>query len=75
MAPRNSLRTKTWSFEKTTFPLKFGQNGCGAKVRSLSQWRYEPRTKAIWKVESTKDIVHSFFDFPSMSTILYNIAL
>ena len=25
MALRNLMRTKTWSFEKTTFPVKFGE--------------------------------------------------
>ena len=63
MAPRNSMRTKTWWFEKTTFPIKFGQNGRGAKARSRSQRQYEPRTKAISKVESTRDILHSLFEF------------
>ena len=31
MPPRNSMRTKKWSFEQTTFLLKFGRNGRGAK--------------------------------------------
>ena len=64
MAPRNSMRTKTWSLEKTTFALKkYGLNGRGAKARSRSQGPYEPRTKAIRKVESTKDMVYGLFDF------------
>ena len=63
MALCNSMCTKTWSFEKTTFPLNLGQNGRGAKAHSRSQWRDEPRTKAMWKVESRKDIVHGLFDF------------
>ena len=73
MAPRNSMRFKTWSFERTTFPLKFGQNGRGAKARSRSQGPYEPRIKAICKVESRKDIVYGLFDFskPIYYFVLY----
>ena len=58
--------TKTWSFEKTTFPLTFGQYGRGAKARSQSQRRYEPGIKGIWKVENTKGIVYSFFDISKL---------
>ena len=62
MAPRNSMRTKTWSLERTTFPLTFGQNGRGAQAYSQSQWRSEPRTKAKKKVESRNNIVYSLFE-------------
>ena len=34
MAPRNSMRTKTWSAKKTTFCLNLGQNGRGAKKKN-----------------------------------------
>ena len=37
MAPRNSMRTTTWSFVKTTFPVKIGQNGRGTKACFQSQ--------------------------------------
>ena len=60
------MRTETWSFKKTPFPPKFCQNGRGAKRRSESQWRYEPQINAIWKVESTKNILHSLFDFSKL---------
>ena len=63
MALRNSMRTKTWLFERTTFPLKFGQNGRGAKARSRSWQQHEPPEKAILEVESRKDIVYTSFDF------------
>ena len=66
MAPHNAMRTKTWSFEKTTFPLKFGQNGRGAKARSQSQRQNEPQNKAIRKVGTRKFFLHSFFDFPKL---------
>ena len=33
---------------------------------SLSQGRYEPRAKAIWRVVSTKDIVHTLFGFSNL---------
>ena len=75
MAPRNSMRTKMWSFEKTTFPLKFGQNSRGGKPRSGSQRRYEPDTKTIWKAESMEDIVPSLFDFSNIILIGLNEAL
>ena len=57
IAPRNSMRTKTWHLEKTTFPLRLGQNGRGAKARSRSQGPYGPWTKAIWNVEIKEDIL------------------
>ena len=63
MAPRNSMRTKIWFLEKTTFALKLGQNGRGAKARSRSEGPYGPSIKAIWKVESKQDIVYGLFDF------------
>ena len=47
MAPRNSMRSKIWSSEETTFPPKFGQNGHGAKACSRGQWRCEPQINAI----------------------------
>ena len=75
MAPHKPMRAKTWSLERTTFPLKIGKNGQGAKSRSQMQGPYEPRTKAIWKVESTKDIVYGLLDFSSLSTLLYTIVL
>ena len=59
MAQRKSMRTKTWSLEMTTFPLKLCQNGRGAKASSGSQGPYEPRIKTIWKVESLKNMVYS----------------
>ena len=58
MALSNSMGTKTWLFEKTAFTLRFGQNGRGAKALSQTPWRYEPSTKAIWRVESMEDIVY-----------------
>ena len=62
MAPRNSMRTKTWSFGKT----KFGQNGLGAKPRSRSQPRGGPQTQELWIVGAAKDIVHGLFHFPKL---------
>ena len=66
MAPCKSMRTKTWLFEKTTFPLKFGQNGRGAKARSLSQRRIQPGIKTICNAETWKKIVRSLFDFSKL---------
>ena len=66
MAPRNSMRTKTWSFEKTTFSLKSCQNGRAAKAPSQNQQRIEPQIKAIWNVETTKQMVQSLFDFSKL---------
>ena len=66
MAPRNSIRTKTWSFEKTGFPLQFGKNGPVPKACSQSQRRYKPQTKAIWNVDNMNDIVYSLFDFSKL---------
>ena len=63
MPPRNSMRTKTWSFERMTLTPKFGQNGGGAKGRARRQAPDEPQTKTIWKLESTKGIVYGFFYF------------
>ena len=68
MAPRKLMRTKTWSFEKTTFPLRFCPNGCGAKARSRIEGRIEPRTNTIWNIETKNDVVHSLLDF---STLVY----
>ena len=64
MAPRNSMRTKTlfskegkfWSKIRPKWP-----NPRGVYNRSL--WGVEPRTKAICKVETTKDIVDGLIDF------------
>ena len=61
MAQRYSMRAKTWLLERTTFRLKFGQNGRGAKARSQGQKPYDPQTKAIWSVESTKDMLYGLF--------------
>ena len=44
-----------------------------ARIRDL--WGVEPRTKAICKVETTKDIVDGLVDFTTLSSILYNFAL
>ena len=63
MAPRNSMLTKTWSFERTSFPLKFGQNSRGAKACSQSQRPDEPQIKAELEVENRKDIVYGLSDF------------
>ena len=75
MAPQYSMRTKTWSYGRTNFPLKSGQNGRGTKARSQSQGPHEPPNKAIWNVESRRSNVYGLFVFPCLSTILYNIAL
>ena len=63
MAPRSSMSTKTKLLEKTTFPLKFGQNGGRAKARSQSQRRFGHHSKAISKVEIPNNIVHGLYDF------------
>ena len=73
MAARNAMRTKTWSFEGTMFPQKFGQSGRGAKARSRRKCRYEPQTKTIWNVESMKDIVHGLLDFYHVHLLFYVI--
>ena len=65
-APGNLMRTKTLLFEKTTFPLKFCKNGRGAKAHCQGQRRYEPGTKGLWNVETTKGIVYSFLDFSKL---------
>ena len=71
MAPCNSMRTKTWSFEKTIFPLRFGPNGRGVKAHSRSQRLYEPQTKTIWREDGMRNIVHTLFHFSQ--TIYYLI--
>ena len=70
MAQRNSMRTKTWLFEKTPFPLKFGQNDCGAKACSRPQRQFEPRINVIWNVEITDNILLSLCDF---SALIYHV--
>ena len=62
MAPRNSMRTKTWPFKKTTFPLNFCQNGRGAKAGSQNPGTYGPRNMTKQSLESKKNIVYSMFD-------------
>ena len=56
------MRTKTWSFERTIFPRRFGQNGRGAKGRSQSQRQFEPGAKAMLKVETMRQIVHGLLE-------------
>ena len=75
MAPCNSIHTKTWAFEYTTFALKCGQNGLDAKAHSQSQRRIQPRTKAIQDVGTTNEILHSLCDVSKVVYYLYNIAL
>ena len=66
MAPRNSMRTKTWSFVKTIFPRKFGHIGRGTKARSRRQRGFQPGIKAICEVRTTENNVHSLFDFSKL---------
>ena len=70
MDPHYSMRTKTWSSGRTTFPLKSVKNGRGAKACSQIQGPYEPPNKATWNVESRKGIVYGLPEFPSICTIL-----
>ena len=42
---------------------KLGQNGQTPESRTRSLWGFEPRTKAICKVETTEDIVDGLVDF------------
>ena len=69
MALRNSMRTKTWLLEKTTFPLKRGRNSCGAKAGFCSQRQIEPQSKAILHVEATNNIINSV---SGLSTLVYH---
>ena len=63
MAPRNSMRTKTLFSKRASFGRKLGQNGQTPEAHIRSLWGVEPRTKAICKVETTKDIVDGLVDF------------
>ena len=42
---------------------KLGQNGQTPEARTRSLWGFQPRTKAICKVETTKTIVDGLIDF------------
>ena len=63
MAPHKSMRTKTWSLERTTFPVKFGQNGRCARAHSPPKGHVSLEPRQIWSVESTKGIVYGLLDF------------
>ena len=49
--------------KRASFGRKLGQNGQTPEARARGLWGVEPRTKAICKVETTKDIVDGLVDF------------
>ena len=49
--------------KRASFGRKLGQNGQTPEACTQSLWGVEPRTKAICKVETTKDIVDGLVDF------------
>ena len=57
---------KLYLRKRASFGRKLGQNGQTPEARTRSQLGVEPRTKAICKVETTKDIVDSLVDFHNL---------
>ena len=57
---------KLYFRKRASFGRKLGQKGQTPEARTRSLWGVEPRTKAICKVETTKDIVDGIVD-------LYNL--
>ena len=66
MAPRNSMCTKTLFSKKGKFWSKIRPKWPNPEARTRSLWGVEPRTKAMCKVVTTKDIVDGLVD-------LYNL--
>ena len=54
---------KIYFQKRASFGRKLGQNGQTPEARTRSLWGVEPQTKAICKVETTKDIVDGLVDF------------
>ena len=54
---------KLYFQKRASFGRKLGQNGQTPEARTPSLWGVEPGTKAICKVETTKDIVDGLVDF------------
>ena len=52
--------------KRASFGRKLGQNGQTPEARTRSLCGVEPRTKAICKVETTKDIVDGLVDFHNL---------
>ena len=57
---------KLYFRKRASFGRKLGQKGQIPEARTRSLWGVEPQTKAICKVETTKDIVDGIVD-------LYNL--
>ena len=54
---------KLYFQKRASFGRKLGQNGEILESRTRSLWGFEPQTKTICKVETTKDIVDGLVDF------------
>ena len=54
---------KLYFRKRASFGRKLGQNGQSPEARTRSLWGVEPRTKAICKVETTRNIVDGLVDF------------
>ena len=63
MAPRNSMRTKILFSKEGKFWSKIRPKWPTPEARTRSLWGVEPRTKAICKVETKKDMVDGLVDF------------
>ena len=63
MAPRKSMRTKTQFLKMGKFWSKIRPKWPNPEARTQNLCGVEPRTKAMCKVETTKNIVDGLVDF------------